>query len=49
MRREEKQSYLIKKAELTIKIKKLKINNQLKHALNPVILSQIKKSNYPFL
>jgi hypothetical protein len=49
MKEEERETYFVRKAQQTIRIKKLKINNQLRHALNPVILSQIKKSNYPFL
>lgn len=47
--KEEEENYFVKKFDQCFKIKKLKINNQLDHALNPVILSQIKKSNYPFL
>jgi hypothetical protein len=49
IKEEENDSYLVRKTEQTVKIRKLKINNQLKHALNPVVVSQIKKSNYPFL
>lgn len=30
-------------------VKKIKFNNQMKDAVNPVVLSQIKKSNYPFI
>ena len=46
---QDEQNYYIKKTEEVIKVNKLKINNQCLDSVNPVILSQIKKSNYPFL
>lgn len=45
---ESNQNFKVKKSEQCFRIKKLKINNQLMDAVNPVILSQIKKSKYPF-
>lgn len=42
------QNFKVNKSEQCFRIKKLKINNQLMEAVNPVILSQIKKSKYPF-
>lgn len=46
---ENNQNFKVKKSDQCFRIKKLKINNQLIEAVNPVILSQIKKSKYPFL
>jgi hypothetical protein len=42
-------NFNIRKSEQCFTIKKMKVNNQLLDAVNPVILSQIKKSKYPFL
>jgi len=44
-----RENFNVKRNEECFQIKKLKINNQLLDAVNPVILSQIKKSKHPFL
>ena len=43
------QNYESNETEKVITIKKLKINNQTYSGINPVVVSQIKKSNHPFL
>lgn len=41
--------YQIQKCDRKLEIKEIKINNQLENAVNPVILTQIKKSKTPFI
>lgn len=43
------EDYQIQKCDKKLEVKEFKVNNQLITALNPVILTQIKKSKTPFV